>query len=291
MPKNRMLIGTLSLENRHFTRVFLYSVFRGDWGYADYLVIDNGSKKDDILSLKPEFPEVNFLRNETNQGVAKGWNQLLKYGEHDYYCITNNDVFFPKRFVQLMTEFMDAHPEVGCASPYTQDCRQDLAEKVSARYDQIRGFYTNEKQLFAAMKYTYLPWHINPTEMFTGFDNYCWFVEDQYKGQVLPQILGSCFILRKETIKDIGYLEEAYTENNQVGISEDFELSWRLNNFENGKWKQMMNKACALHHYSCQTRKNDAIMQAHYGIDGDTWENKRHENTKLFTKGDELRPQ
>ena len=288
MNKKRIIMGTLSLENRHFTRMALFSAFRGDWGFADWVVIDNGSQQDDICSLKLEFPEVEFIRNETNCGVAPGWNKILKYGEYDFFCIFNNDIVFCKRFVPLILEFLDAHPEAGCVSPYIQDCRQDLAKEVSDKYDQIRNFYDNEQQIMAALKYTYLSWQKVAGDAFLGFDNYSKLVEEEYQGQILPQILGSCFVLRRETIQDIGYLDEDFTEQNNVGISEDFTLSWRLTKSQ--KWQQIMAKNIAVHHFACQTRKRDALMQKYYGMTGSEWENKRHANTAAFNQGDPLLP-
>lgn len=286
---NRLLIGTVSLENRCFTRAFLFSAFRGDWGDADWLVIDNGSQQDDILSLKVEFPEVNFIRNEEHRGVAPAWNQILKYGDYDYYCIANNDVFLSKRFVPLMIEFMDTHLEFGCCSPYCQDCRLDLAKTVSDRYDQVRGFYTNESQILSALYLTYKQWNPLTQDLLRGFDNYASQIEEEYKEQVLPQILGSCFVIRKEVLHDIGYLDEEFTDKN-VGVSEDFTYSAKLRTFQQEKWKQMMAKNIVLHHFGCQTRKRDDLMMQYYGISGDQWEAQRHKNTEKFW-GSDLKPQ
>lgn len=57
------------------------------------LIIDNNSGDDYTKRLEIEFPEHQYIYNETNFGFAKGVNQgiRLNYGCSDYFLLVNND--------------------------------------------------------------------------------------------------------------------------------------------------------------------------------------------------------
>lgn len=279
----RMLVGALSLNNRHFTDMFLESFYRSkQYDIADSLIIDNGSTED-ILSLKEEYPYTEFIRFDKNIGVAPGWNVLLKKG-YELTAVCNNDLYLNPNFCKLMIEFADENPRGGMMSPYVEDCRIHEAAVVQQRYDMVNRIYMNENQIMGALYHTYAPWAPNDAHHYTdGFDGYCNIIEKKYKGQILPQALGSCFVIRKSTLDEVGFFEEVLADTS-VGVSEDFDYSWRLRNCKdehgNEKWLQIMDHSCAVHHFSSQTRKNDGLMKQYYGINGAQWEAQRHENTK-----------
>lgn len=290
----RMLVGAVSLENRHFTKMFLYSLYRNQQEeLCDSLIIDNGSQKDDILSLQREFPHTRFIRNVQHAGVSPAWNQILKQEGYDYYCISNNDVLLGPNFVGIMKDFMDTHPMCGIASPFCQDCRQLEAQEINDRYWSVRGLFRDENQIVRAMKYTYLD-HASGPDDWSGFDEFCLMCEEKYPlTQTLPQVLGSCFIIRKEVLNDIGYFDEAFcNDQTKIGLSEDFVFTAKLRNFqEEGKqkWSELLCLSSPILHASMQTRGNPVITKQYHQTDPASWEAQRHQNTAK-AHGSDLKP-
>jgi len=291
-----MLIATVSLENRHFTHVFLQSIYRTkQQQIADTLVIDNGSLKDDILSLKTEFPKTQFVRFEQHLGVAPAWNFALKYGQYDYCAIMNNDMIVGSNFVILMKEFMDQYPKVGISSGFVNDCRFFEATEINDRYWQIRGLYINEQQILQALEYTYMNYAEGPGT-WNGFDEFCKMCEEKYVGhEGLPQFLGSGFIMRKTMVEEIGYFNEFGTDgDNKIGLSEDFDMHERINKCLNSesqpKWLERLNLRASCLHLSMMTRSNPKIVNDYHHTTPDEWESRRHQLTKQAWRGKDLKP-
>lgn len=83
------------------------------------IVADNGSTDDSLSVLSTEFPQVPVLRLERNYGFAEGYNQALKRVGEDYdlYLLLNSDVETPEGWLQPLTDFMAAHPDVAACQP------------------------------------------------------------------------------------------------------------------------------------------------------------------------------
>lgn len=85
------------------------------------LVIDNASSDGVVEFLRAEYPEVTVLRNFNNTGFAPAHNQGIKYamanwrneplGNH-YVLVTNPDIIFTPKFLEILVSRADATPEV-----------------------------------------------------------------------------------------------------------------------------------------------------------------------------------
>ncbi|MBT8272717.1 MAG: glycosyltransferase, partial [Bacteroidia bacterium] len=59
---------------------------------AQIILADNASTDDSINYVETHFPHVRIIRNRTNGGFAKGYNDALKHVDADIICLLNNDV-------------------------------------------------------------------------------------------------------------------------------------------------------------------------------------------------------
>ena len=83
---------------------------------TEWLIIDNGST-DDIEGfildyLKPK--RMQFLRNETNIGLVKSYQQAYENCTTEFLAIAHNDVFvFEKDWDKRVIKLFEEHPEIG----------------------------------------------------------------------------------------------------------------------------------------------------------------------------------
>jgi len=167
-----------------YTRQCLQSLVEST-NSEDYeiILVDNGST-DGSKDIFSEFPGIGYktvVVNKENIGATRAWNQGCRAGRGEYLFVINNDIVFPpdKDWLPKMTKFLDAHSEVGVASP--QLCGN--------------GYFDDDPICLPQM---------NPTEF-----------KEKWGGLVADTFrwgMHGCFMMmKKETFKYIGEFDEWYS--------------------------------------------------------------------------------
>ncbi len=81
------------------------------------VVADNASTDDSISFVKAQFPEVEVIINNQNDGFAGGYNWALQHVSADYYVLLNSDVEVPVNWIEPIISLMEQHPDIGAAQP------------------------------------------------------------------------------------------------------------------------------------------------------------------------------
>lgn len=97
-------------------RRFLPSVLQHSEG-AEVIVADNASTDDSLQLLCEEFPEVRTIVLEQNYGFAEGYNRALELVEANYYVLLNSDVEVTPRWLSVLEDYMDVHPDCAACQP------------------------------------------------------------------------------------------------------------------------------------------------------------------------------
>jgi len=80
---------------------------------AEIIVIDNDSKDNSLLYLKPLFPCIKFIANNANLGFAKACNQGWKPSTGKYSLFLNPDTIIPEDCFSKCLSFFETHPDAG----------------------------------------------------------------------------------------------------------------------------------------------------------------------------------
>src|SRR6185295_10016717 len=88
---------------------------------AEILVIDNASQDSSLESVEGFRNRVDFIRNSVNRGFAAAVNQAFQATSTSYVLILNPDLRATDGAVQLLQEFMNAHPKAGAVGGYVGD--------------------------------------------------------------------------------------------------------------------------------------------------------------------------
>src|SRR5688500_14284862 len=71
-------IVILNWNGKSFLQKFIPSVIASTYPNKRVIVADNASTDDSLSFLSVSFPEVEVIRNDTNEGFAKGYNTALR---------------------------------------------------------------------------------------------------------------------------------------------------------------------------------------------------------------------
>ncbi|MCX5807060.1 MAG: glycosyltransferase family 2 protein [Proteobacteria bacterium] len=180
----------------------LESLRRQDWaGEQKIFITDNQSTAESLAFLKEAAPEVEIIRNEKNDGFAKGNNDAMRLalqGEYDYLVLLN----------------MDTIVEADCISHLVSAAESDGA--IGAV--QARLMLWPEKDKINSLG--------NVTH-FLGF-GYCDGYGEEWSRHSLPVIRdigfpsGAAALYKKEVLERIGLFDEEFLIYN-----EDQDLGWR----------------------------------------------------------------
>ncbi|MBN1664769.1 MAG: glycosyltransferase family 2 protein [Deltaproteobacteria bacterium] len=188
---------------RRYLKDCFESLKKQDWaGEIKIFITDNGSTAASFAFLKEQAPEAEIIRNETNDGFAKGNNDAMRRaleGGYDYIVLIN----------------MDTIVEAGCISRLVMAAESDSA--IGAV--QARLMLWPEKDIINSLG--------NATH-FLGF-GYCDGYGEEWSGQASPFVRniayasGAAALYKKEVLEGIGLFDEEFWMYN-----EDQDLGWRI---------------------------------------------------------------
>lgn len=82
---------------------------------AEVIVVDNASSDDSVESLRPLFPWVRWIPLAENIGFGRGNNVGLQECRGRYTLFLNPDTIVGQETLDVMVDYLDAHPDVGLA--------------------------------------------------------------------------------------------------------------------------------------------------------------------------------
>jgi GT2 family glycosyltransferase len=235
---NRLKVTELSVcivtyKARDWLRGCLDSLYSSTtFSPFEVIVVDNGSKDGVREMLEQEFPSVRFIENECNEGYTRPMNQSLKVATGRYLMQLNPDTVILTGSFDRLVDFMEAHPEVGICGPKVLN--QDGTLQKQCR----RG----EPRPLAVLSYFLGLWKVFPNSKLLG--GYLLDYEGEDKTLEVAAVSGSCMLIRKEVVEQIGYLDEQF-----YAYQEDSDYCARV---RKAGWKVIYMPEAQIIHYGGQ---------------------------------------
>jgi GT2 family glycosyltransferase len=111
-------IITVNYNQSYITEQLLTSVYATNkYAAVEIIVVDNASKDNPVPVWQVQYPDITFIRSETNLGFAGGNNLGVKAAKGDYFFFVNNDTEFKVGLVESLVAILDKNPVVGMVSP------------------------------------------------------------------------------------------------------------------------------------------------------------------------------
>jgi GT2 family glycosyltransferase len=97
------------------------------------VVADNASTDGSVEWLKASYPAIQLICLEQNYGFAEGYNRALASVEAEYLVLLNSDVQVSPNWLEVLTDYLDEHPEVAACQPKILSLKQpDYFEHAGA---------------------------------------------------------------------------------------------------------------------------------------------------------------
>lgn len=110
-------IITVNYNQMDVTMDLLRSIGSFDTSKLEIIVVDNGSKVDEMHKLNSLFPDVKSIRSDINLGFAGGNNLGIKAAKGDYLFLVNNDTIISQNTIINLKEVLKQRPDVAIACP------------------------------------------------------------------------------------------------------------------------------------------------------------------------------
>ena len=164
----------------------------------EVIVVDNGSLDGVGEMLQQEYPAVQFIQNVENAGFTRPMNQALRVASGGYLLQLNPDTLILPNALDQLVGFMESNTEVGICSPKVLN-RDHTLQKSCRRGEPkpwaMISYFLGLSALFPRSKF------------FSGYHlNYM----DENAIHEVAGVSGSCMLIRREVIDQIGYLDERF---------------------------------------------------------------------------------
>ena len=164
----------------------------------EIIYVDNGSTDGTQGMLERAFPEVQTLWNGRNLGYAKANNQAINLSEGDFVLLLNPDTLVPQSSLPELVAYLVEHPQTGIGGPKVLNSDgsfQAHCKRGEARPWEVFSYFSGLSRLFPNSR------------IFSGYLQ--GFLSENETHEV-PAISGSCMLIRRAVIEQIGLLDERF---------------------------------------------------------------------------------
>lgn len=196
----------LNWNGRKHLETYLPSVSKYS-GSATIYVADNNSSDDSIEFVEEHYPTIQIIRNKTNDGFAKGYNDALKELHEDYFILLNSDVEVTANWIKPVIQYMNANESVHIAQPKIKS----YLEKDKFEYAGAGGGYID-----------FLGYPFCQGRIFQEIET------DHGQYDKIKEIFwatGACMFIKSSVFKELGGFDERYFAH-----MEEIDLCWRAKN-------------------------------------------------------------
>ncbi len=204
----------------------------------EIFVIDNCSRDGDLDDVMLRFPDVNYVFLKANLGFAKANNVAIKRARGKYIALLNPDTYLLNPAFDVMTDYLDSHPQVGAVGPKL------LTPDGGLQFDAARNLPT----LATEFAHNFFVHKLFPRTRLGGSDYIRWW--DHLDAREVGALCGACMVVRSEAVKTAGLLDE-----NFFLYWEDVEWCYRI---KRAGWKVNYQPAAEVHHLGGHCMAQDA---------------------------------
>ncbi len=227
------------------TRELLWQCLKSIAYSCQIIVVDNNSSDGSVTMVEKEFPKVEIIKRNINDGYTRGNNAARKLAKGEYVLFLNSDTKAFPGTISTMVEFMDSNLKIGISTCLTELPNGKLY------YACHRGFPTplNSLLYFLGLPSSYYPKYQN---IIHEIDACSW----------------TFLLIQKRLLDLIGWFDEDY-----FSYGEDLEMCYRVKELG---YKVMFNPTVKLIHYwRASTSRADQKTQT-------IWKTARYNAMKIF---------
>lgn len=202
----KIAVVILNWNGKKLLEEFLPSVVKHSKEATIY-VVDNASADSSILFVNSNFPTIKIIKNSSNRGFSKGYNDALQHIEVDIFCLLNSDVEVTNNWLTPIIEVFEKEPRTAIIQPKILDYKnKDYFEHAGAAGGFIDkyGFPYCRGRLFDTLE--------KDSGQYDDIADIFW-------------ASGACFFIRSEVFKKLNGFDDRFFAH-----MEEIDLCWRAKN-------------------------------------------------------------
>lgn len=190
---------------------------------VEIIIADNGSKDGSVEFIKANYSDkIKCIELNFNHGFAEGYNLALAEIDSKYAVLLNSDVKVTQGWLDVLIDYMEAHPEVAACQPKIRSLRQ---EEYFEHAGAAGGF----------IDYLGYPFCRGRVLSFVEKDN------GQYDAPIdLFWATGACLCVRMDEFRNVGGFDARFFAH-----MEEIDLCWRFRS--RGKRIVCLPQSCVYH--------------------------------------------
>lgn len=230
MKEPKIAIIIINWNTFQLTFNCLKSLEACSYNNISFFLVDNGSIDGSGDKIALDFPEVNYIKNEKNEGFTGANNLALKAileQDFDYVLLLNNDTEVKPNFLSLLEAKMNSDNKLAATQPLILNFKnRDTIWNAGGSFNTFFGL---TKTRLKGMIF-------NP----------------QLNIETSTQwITGCCILVKTSVVKQVGLLDNRF-----FAYFEDVDWSIRMTNL--GYKLAVVPESIIYHHTSGSTKKNNA---------------------------------
>ena len=182
------------------------------------IIVDNFSRDGSQDFIRSNFPNIQLIENNRNEGYTRAINQTLKRAKGGYLVVLNPDTIPKPDSISILIQFLEKNEKIGICGPkvvnldgtFQQSCRRGIARPA----DVFSYFLGLAKKYPTNKRYT--GYHLNHLD-----EN----VINEVSG-----VSGSCMVIKRKTFEEIGFFDEqffAYQEDSDYCLRAK-KMGWKV---------------------------------------------------------------
>lgn len=218
-----MSVVLVCWNNKAYLDPCLKSLYEGGLKSSfDVVVVDNGSTDGSQQMLAEKYPQVKLIQNAGNVGLGKASNQGIEATNGRYVLLLNNDTIVNGPALDVLVEYLDAHPEAGAA-----------AGKLLNPDGSFQSGYAPFSTLLEEFL---IVTHIGE-RLWPGYPSH----GDSNEIKETGWMSSACLLVRRAALEQVGLLDESY-----FIYGDEADLQYRLNK---AGWKVVFLPNSAIIHF------------------------------------------
>ena len=202
----KIAVVILNWNGQKLLEQFLPSVVKFSPEAIIYIA-DNASTDQSVAFVEKHFSEVKIVKNKSNYGFAKGYNEALKNIDADVFALINSDIEVTENWLLPIINTFDKEPQTAVIQPKILDFKKNkyfeyagaaggFIDKYGYPFCRGRIFETIEKDT-------------------NQYDDHC----------EIFWASGACFFIRSNVYKEMNGFDPDFFAH-----QEEIDLCWRIRN-------------------------------------------------------------
>ena len=188
----------VSYNTKDMTRQCLKVIEKYSEGIdKEVIVVDNNSHDGSGDMISSDFSWVKLIRLTENRGFAGGNTPGMKAASGKYILLLNSDSFLTRNSLSNTISYMDKNPRIGILGCKLTNPDGSLQPSARMLPSPLNKFLT----------ITGLAYRFSKSRFFGRVDFSWW---DHSTPRSVGWVVGAFFLIRREAMEEIGYLDERY---------------------------------------------------------------------------------